>query len=307
MNHDAFLEFLVPPLPYYIENGEDTYEKGQSHISRRNLGVFDLIAVTEGRLFLGEDNYQWVVNPGETLIFRPDCYHYATQPCLEKTHFYWMHFQTAGAWLCSEVKNHVQKYDHNVRQRHEKAIHLNKNRHFRLPGIFTLKLPQHMTLPVPDETFKNFLDLAELERKSPFSARWEQQMIFQNILRNLHKNHETEQDPASVQLANAATSLLRKDYQLPFSYDRIGEQLHFHPTYIARCVKKVYGCTLLDYLIRYRLKKAKSLLISTNLKVSVVAEKVGFQNPVYFTRRFKQSEGLSPQQFRKHYRASAER
>ena len=42
-------QFTAPPLPHYIICGEDTYQVGDKHPDRYNIGVFDLILVTKGR------------------------------------------------------------------------------------------------------------------------------------------------------------------------------------------------------------------------------------------------------------------
>lgn len=54
-----------------------------------------------------------------------------------------------------------------------------------------------------------------------------------------------------------------------------------------------------DYLIQERLKKAKLLLLTTDLKVYEIAEQVGFEDINYFSQRFKQLVGMTPRQYKK--------
>ncbi len=49
------LKIASPPLPAFLASGEDTYSVGQSHVNRVNLGCFDLLIVSRGCLFLGEE------------------------------------------------------------------------------------------------------------------------------------------------------------------------------------------------------------------------------------------------------------
>ena len=50
--------------------------------------------------------------------------------------------------------------------------------------------------------------------------------------------------------------------------------------------------------IQYRLKKAKKLLLTSNLKVYTIAEMCGFGSVQYFGQIFKKMTGFSPYQFK---------
>ena len=63
--------------------------------------------------------------------------------------------------------------------------------------------------------------------------------------------------------------------------------------------KKELGLPFQDYLVRERVKQAKLLLLTTDLKIYEIAEKVGFEDMNYFTQRFKQIAGVTPRQFKK--------
>jgi len=50
---------------------------------------------------------------------------------------------------------------------------------------------------------------------------------------------------------------------------------------------------------KYRVQKAKEILLGTNLKLYEVAEKVGYTDPKYFSRVFKEVTGYLPAEYRK--------
>jgi AraC-like DNA-binding protein len=54
-----------------------------------------------------------------------------------------------------------------------------------------------------------------------------------------------------------------------------------------------------QYLLRYRITKAKEQLVDTSKSIKQIAYESGFSDPYYFSRLFKQYEGLSPLLFRK--------
>ena len=53
----------------------------------------------------------------------------------------------------------------------------------------------------------------------------------------------------------------------------------------------------MKFVNRVRIEKAKRLLIASNSSVSKVAEDCGFKSLHYFSRAFKQEEGISPSEY----------
>ena len=83
------------------------------------------------------------------------------------------------------------------------------------------------------------------------------------------------------------------------SLKSLASQLGFSPSYLSVLIKKELGLPFQDYLIQERMKKAKLLLLTTDLKIYEIAEQVGFEDMNYFSQRFKQVVGLIPRQFKK--------
>ena len=74
----------------------------------------------------------------------------------------------------------------------------------------------------------------------------------------------------------------------------------FSPTYLSSLIKKELGLPFQDYLVRERVKQAKLLLLTTDLKILWRSQKkVGFEDMNYFTQRFKQIAGVTPRHFKK--------
>lgn len=73
----------------------------------------------------------------------------------------------------------------------------------------------------------------------------------------------------------------------------------YHPYHLNRLMKQFTGTTLHQYLIDYRIETAKSLLRQTNLPISTVALKCGYNNFSNFSFDFKRKTSLTPSVFRK--------
>lgn len=64
-----------------------------------------------------------------------------------------------------------------------------------------------------------------------------------------------------------------------------------------RYVKKTTGLSPQELILRERIKYAKHLLGKSDLLITEVAFDAGFEDPNYFTRAFKKTEGLTPKQY----------
>jgi AraC-like DNA-binding protein len=66
------------------------------------------------------------------------------------------------------------------------------------------------------------------------------------------------------------------------------------PFRFSRAFKSAFGKTFRDYLVNHRLKEACRLLANPAVTVTDVTYAVGFNDPSYFARIFKQRFGTSP-------------
>ncbi|MFS0661728.1 AraC family transcriptional regulator [Niallia alba] len=286
-----YFEFTVPPLPHYILSGEDTYFPNQSHPNRKNIEVFDLIVVTKGELFIGEETFTWRISAGQFLILRPDKYHYSKIPCQSETHFYWLHFQSSGEW--QEVEDYT-----NISQSHSQFPMLP----FDHTDLFRITLPRFNTLTNMPSFLEIIQKLISLSSQPSLEVRWREQTIFQELLFQLHGTQKQKINSAVLQLAENTISYLQKNYQKTITNDLLKNELHFHPVYITRCMKQVYECTPMEYLKKYRIEQAKIFLLNTDATISEISEMVGFSSTPYFTRIFSGCTKISPLKFRKQYR-----
>jgi YesN/AraC family two-component response regulator len=92
---------------------------------------------------------------------------------------------------------------------------------------------------------------------------------------------------------NRAKNYIDKNYIFNVHISEIIKEAGMNRTYFCHYFKLVTGYTFKDYLTNKRLKMAKELLKNKNLRISDVAEQVGYTQK-YFSEAFKKSFGFSP-------------
>lgn len=102
-------------------------------------------------------------------------------------------------------------------------------------------------------------------------------------------------------IVNEVLAAIYERYNENISMKSLADDLHVNVMYLGQLFKREVGMTLSRYINQYRLAIAKDLLIASKLSVAQIAVKVGYQNQAYFYRVFKQSEGVSPKEYRQHY------
>lgn len=85
----------------------------------------------------------------------------------------------------------------------------------------------------------------------------------------------------------------------------VAKSFGIHPNYLTRIFHNKYGLSPKQYLINLKLKKARRLLTTTELSVSVIASSLGFDDQLAFSKIFKKEVNASPTAFRKESRILA--
>ncbi len=89
-----------------------------------------------------------------------------------------------------------------------------------------------------------------------------------------------------------------KNYHENITSTDIANTLHINHSYFCRLFKKNFGSPFQKYLSSYRIEKSKSLLKNSDLPISEIALKVGFNSISYFTKLFKEEFSITPTEYR---------
>ena len=104
---------------------------------------------------------------------------------------------------------------------------------------------------------------------------------------------------ASVRLTMEAQDIVKEKYMDPeISLDVVCAVLGVSNSYFSSIFKKEMGKSFISYLTDYRMDVAAELILNTDEKSYIIAERVGYQDANYFSYVFKKKFGVSPSKYR---------
>ena len=121
--------------------------------------------------------------------------------------------------------------------------------------------------------------------------------LYQVAGRIFELNRLKEKDRAA-RMIDRVRAYIDANLSEDLSLVRLAEIHYFNPSYLSRLFKQEKGMNLSEYIEQCRIAKAKQLLADRDLKVREVAAAVGYEAAHSFTRFFKKTTGLSPQEYR---------
>ncbi len=119
-------------------------------------------------------------------------------------------------------------------------------------------------------------------------------ILLELVVHNIHRARQTH----NVKPVEQARSWIRGNLENDISIKKIADQVHMNPTYFCQYFKMQTGETILDFVTKMRMEKAKELLQQPNLKLQEICRRIGYQDAKYFSRLFKQRYGKTPSKYR---------
>jgi len=107
------------------------------------------------------------------------------------------------------------------------------------------------------------------------------------------------ENPHHTDLCGKAKKFIEDNYRSDISLDKISGNVHMSKHHFVRIFKEVTSISPMKYLLDVRLNAAKELLGKTDKTIKEIAEDVGYENALTFSRVFKNSENISPTEYRK--------
>jgi YesN/AraC family two-component response regulator len=168
-------------------------------------------------------------------------------------------------------------------------------------GEFVQHLGLDPQMPVIDFSSSKARDVAydlfvECEKK--YQNRFAIQACFIDLMECLEEHLVTRKIPAKNFYMTRAVEYIKENYYKNISVENIANMLGIERSYLSRLFKTYKNKSTQNYIIDYRIQRAKKMFEEEDLNVSQVCTAVGYTNIYCFSRIFKSRVGMSPKEYR---------
>lgn len=111
----------------------------------------------------------------------------------------------------------------------------------------------------------------------------------------LRRKSETHQETQFHRFLSLVNQYGLRERKIEFYADK----MCVTPNHLGATIKRVSGLTIMQWLNRYAIQKAKVLLRYSDLPIWEIAERMNFANPSFFSKFFKSEVGMTPGVYRK--------
>lgn len=232
---------------------------------------YQLIYIASGKAHFYFEDREEIVTAGHMVLYRPKEVQKYVYYGMDQTEVYWVHFTG------SDVKNILRQYG------------MTDNMHVFYCGalleyqsLFRLMIQE---LQMCREDYQELLA-----------------MMLRHILILIHRqmNNVKKTDSGFMtEEIDLAVTYFNEHYNTDICIEEYAASRHMSTSWFIRNFRKYTGFTPMQYILEIRISNAESLLEATEYNITEISRIVGYDNPLYFSRLFKKSKGLSPSEYRK--------
>lgn len=138
---------------------------------------------------------------------------------------------------------------------------------------------------------------ASPDRKELLSVRCYQMLL--EFAGGTHAQSLTD-DPVYQCYVAPVIKEIEKNYSEPLTVLSLSSMVFITPQYLSRLFRKYMNCSTLEYLISFRISKAKELLITEpRTEIQAIAHRTGFADASHFIATFRRITKITPAEFRR--------
>lgn len=274
------------PLRYHYAGKFKAPNAEWMHLTRQ-LMDFELIAVTEGTLYIASDCTEYTVHTGEYLLMAPVCRQYGCRA--GDCSFYWLHFGDTSAVQTLSAQQETAKYSSaDIPSEAESASLL----------IF----PEQGTLPAIERIIILMKQIQDSDRR--YGSASLNNFLASAILSELAlqcRNHDRYAHSKETQLFSDIKDYIELHVSEQLRVSTIADYFGYNEKYLSTMFREWAGIPVKQYILQVKMDHAKAELSDTNRSVSQIGYSLGYNDPHNFTNAFKKLTGLTPSDYREGY------
>ena len=115
------------------------------------------------------------------------------------------------------------------------------------------------------------------------------------LVRTAQRQGKGSADAADCALV--AAEYIINHYEEPITVEGLAAYASVSHSSLYRRFVKRFQISPKRFLLEYRIERACALLVNTSCSIQEISNSVGFEDPFYFSRAFKDVKGVSPRQY----------
>ena len=146
-------------------------------------------------------------------------------------------------------------------------------------------------------------ELDELKQKYvlnilKISSKDELRIQFLNYLSELAIEIQNQKKGDIDGIIPTVLEYLNNNYYCDISLNDVAKSVNLSYHYLSKIFKDEVGKSFTDYLTELRLEKSMKLLANQNISVKEICQKIGYNDPNYYSKAFKKITGMTPTEYR---------
>lgn len=128
-----------------------------------------------------------------------------------------------------------------------------------------------------------------------------EELLIKLLQENFFKNNKEFSDSNLIvydQIVSKVVDYIGEHIYEKITVEDICHHVNYGKTYISTLFLKTTGYTLIEYITKFRIRLAKSLIRNTEKSCSEISEKLLFNSPQYFYKIFKKETGMTPNEYK---------
>ena len=105
-----------------------------------------------------------------------------------------------------------------------------------------------------------------------------------------------------INVVEKATHYFNENYNKQINIEEYAEKCHMSACWFINNFKKITKVTPMQYIVSLRITNAINLIENTDYNITEIANAVGYDNSLYFSRLFHKHTGMSPSEYKKKYK-----
>lgn len=171
---------------------------------------------------------------------------------------------------------------------------------FLLPKTGSIEKEFSVALPMLERVSRHFAR-GDIGGKAEAVARY---LLFLSemmriTVQSVRAEYGDSVPPSAIRSVERAIAYIGEHYKERITAPKIAEAVGLSVNYLHRIFEKVKGVTLISYLTSYRIEKARNLIAAGDAPAYEIAAEVGYSDPFYFSRVFRNTVGVSFSEYKK--------